>query len=182
MILALLVLAQIPVLIETSLGNIEVVLEDKRATITVQNFLHYVDAGQYTGGVFHRTVKTNPDNQPQSNVKIDVIQGGVNPQLKAKLALPPIMLERTAVTRLKHLNGTISMARSGPDTATSDFFICIGDQPSLDFEGNRNPDMQGFAAFGRVTKGMNIVKKIQMSPAEGQQLNPPVKILSIKRL
>ena len=74
------------------------------------------------------------------------------------------------------------MARAGPDTATSSFFICIGDQPSLDFGGRRNPDGQGFAAFGRVTRGMDVVRAIQRSPAEGQRLSPPVPIVGIVRV
>ena len=74
------------------------------------------------------------------------------------------------------------MARDGPDTATSDFFICVTDQPSLDFGGQRNPDGQGFAAFGRVLKGMNVVRRIQLSRAHGQRLAPPVRIVSIRRL
>ena len=95
---------------------------------------------------------------------------------------PALPLERTRDTGLRHLDGTLSMARAGPDTATSDFFICIGDQPELDFGGKRNPDGQGFAAFGRVTKGMDVVRRIQQAPAEGQTLTPPVSILNIERL
>jgi peptidyl-prolyl cis-trans isomerase A (cyclophilin A) len=83
---------------------------------------------------------------------------------------------------LKHKDGTISMARDGPDTATSDFFICLGDQPELDFGGKRNPDGQGFAAFGRVVNGMDVVRKIQAAPAEGQALKPPVKVLKATRV
>jgi peptidyl-prolyl cis-trans isomerase A (cyclophilin A) len=94
---------------------------------------------------------------------------------------PPIKLERTRDTGLAHKDGTISMARDGPDTATSDFFVCIGDQPELDFGGKRNPDGQGFAAFGKVVKGMEVVKKIQAAPAEEQALKPPVKIIKIRR-
>jgi peptidyl-prolyl cis-trans isomerase A (cyclophilin A) len=87
------------------------------------------------------------------------------------------------MTGIRHLDGAISMARGRPDTATSDFFLCIGDQPSLDFGGLRNPDGQGFAAFGRVTKGMDIVRKIQTLPADDKQkLTPPVKILKISRI
>jgi peptidyl-prolyl cis-trans isomerase A (cyclophilin A) len=173
-------LAQVPIVIETEAGVIAVTLEDKRAPITTANFLHYVDAGHYEGGIFHRTVKTSPDNQPQNSIKIDVIQGGVNPERKSQ-SLAAIALERTSNTGLRHRDGTISMARSGPDTATSDFFLCIGDQPSLDFGGLRNPDAQGFAAFGRVTRGMDVVRKIQKSPADGQRLNPPIRILRIRR-
>ena len=173
-------LAQVPIVIETEAGSIEVALEDKRAPITTANFLRYVDAGDYQGGIFHRTVKTSPDNQPQNSIKIDVIQAGVNPGKKSQ-SLPPVALERTSNTGLRHRDGTISMARSGPDTATSDFFLCIGDQPSLDFGGLRNPDAQGFAAFGKVTRGMDVVRKIQQAPADGQRLNPPIKILRIRR-
>jgi peptidyl-prolyl cis-trans isomerase A (cyclophilin A) len=165
----------------TELGVIEAELLADQAPATVANFLKYVDAGHYTGGVFHRTVKLKPDNQPGNAVKIEVIQGGVNPDFAEK-DWPAIALERTRNTGLKHLDGTLSMARAGPDTATSDFFICIGDQPELDFGGKRNPDGQGFAAFGRVTKGLDIVKKIQTAPADGQKLTPPVRILKIERL
>src|SRR5258708_9982450 len=92
---------------------------------------------------------------------------------------PAIKLERTRDTKLAHKNGTISMARDGPDTATSDFFICIGDQPSLDHGGKRNPDGQGFAAFGSVINGMDVVKRIQAAPAAEQKLMPTIKILEV---
>lgn len=165
------------VLIQTEIGEIEVEL-DPRVPVTVANFLRYVDGKFYDGGRFHRTVR--PDNQPNNKVKIAVVQAGINPD-RAREEFPPIKLERTRNTKLSHKDGTISMARDGPDTATSDFFICIGDQPELDFGGQRNPDGQGFAAFGRVSKGLEVVKKIQMAPAEGQTLTPPVKILKILR-
>ena len=170
----------VQVVIETEMGKIEVELDPARAPVTVANFLRYVDAGHYTGGRFHRTVKLRPDNQPQNTVKIEVIQAGVNPE-KEKSGWPPISLERTNKTGLKHLDGAISMARDGPDTATSDFFICLGAQPELDFGGRRNPDGQGFAAFGRVTLGMDVVRKIQAAPLDAQKLTPPVKIITIKR-
>ena len=136
------------------------------------------DGKFYEGGLFHRTVK--PDNQPDNKVRIEVIQAGVNPE-REKDSFPPIKLERTRQTGLAHQDGTISMARDGPDSATSDFFLCVGDQPELDFGGKRNPDGQGFAAFGRVVKGMEVVKKIQAAKADGQTLNPPVKILKVVR-
>jgi peptidyl-prolyl cis-trans isomerase A (cyclophilin A) len=166
------------VLIQTDKGDIEVELDAAQAPITVANFLKYVDGKFYDGGRFHRTVK--PDNQPDNKIKIEVIQAGINPE-KAKQEFGAIKLERTRDTKLSHKEGTISMARDGPDMATSDFFICIGDQPELDFGGKRNPDGQGFAAFGRVVKGMDAVKTIQAAPAEGQTLTPPVKILKISR-
>jgi peptidyl-prolyl cis-trans isomerase A (cyclophilin A) len=165
---------QTRVLIETELGFIEVAIEQGRAPVTSENFLRYVRGGLYGGGRFHRTV--TPANQPGQSVKIEVVQGGIDPA-REKEEFPPIALERTSVTGLRHLDGTISMARAEPDTATSDFFICIGDQPDLDFGGRRNPDGQGFAAFGSVTKGLDVVRRIQGAPANGQTLTPPVKIL-----
>jgi peptidyl-prolyl cis-trans isomerase A (cyclophilin A) len=167
--------------IVTEFGVIEAELYASQAPASVANFLHYVEAGAYTGGQFHRTVKKNPDNQPNNPVKIEVIQGGINPNLPEGRR-PPVALERTRDTGLKHLDGTLSLARAGPDTATSDFFICLGAQPELDFGGRRNPDGQGFAAFGRVTKGLHLVQKIQTSPTDGQKLTPPIRILKIERL
>jgi peptidyl-prolyl cis-trans isomerase A (cyclophilin A) len=166
------------VVIQTEKGDIEVELEAAKAPLTTANFLKYVDGKFYEGGVFHRTVK--PDNQPDNKVRIEVIQAGVNPE-REKDSFPPIKMERTKQTGLAHKDGTISMARDGPDTATGDFFLCIGDQPSLDFGGERNPDGQGFAAFGKVVQGMDVVKKIQAAPADGQKLTPPVKILKVTR-
>jgi len=164
------------VVITTTLGRIVVELDPVHAPVTTKNFLRYVGAGHYNGGRFHRTVTM--DNQPDKKIKIEVIQGGVNPS-QEKADFPPIKLERTNKTGIHHKDGTISMARDGADTATSDFFICIGDQPELDFGGKRNPDGQGFAAFGHVTEGMDVVRKIQRSPAKDQALDPPVTILSI---
>jgi peptidyl-prolyl cis-trans isomerase A (cyclophilin A) len=166
------------VVIRAELGDIEVELNAAKAPITVANFLRYVDAKRYDGGRFHRTVK--PDNQPDDKVKIAVVQAGVDPA-KTKDDFPAIKLERTRDTGLRHKDGTISMARDGPDTATSDFFICIGDQPDLDFGGKRNPDGQGFAAFGRVVKGMDVVKKIHAAKADGQTLTPAVRIVQVAR-
>ena len=168
----------------TETGVIEIVLDPVRAPVTVSNFMRYVDAGQYNGGVFHRTVTM--DNQPNNDVKIEVIQGAVNPDFRDDNYPPnsgfdPIPLERTSLTGIRHVDGAISMARMGPDTATSGFFFCIGDQPELDFGGKRNPDGQGFAAFGRVTRGMDVIRKIQRSPRENQRLTPPVVIHSVTR-
>ena len=131
------------------------------------------------GGRFHRTVRL--DNQPGKNVLIEVVQAGTNPT-PMRETIPPIPLERTKDTGLRHVDGAISMARDGPDSATSDFFICIGDQPELDFGGKRNPDGQGFAAFGRVVKGIDVVRRIQGAPADGQSLTPPISIVSAKRV
>jgi peptidyl-prolyl cis-trans isomerase A (cyclophilin A) len=165
------------VVIQTGLGNIEVEIDTIHAPITSANFLRYVDLGFYRFGRFHRTVR--PDNQPKDKIKIGVIQAGLD-SLRVK-DFPPITLERTRSTGLSHKDGTISMARDGPNTATSDFFICVGDQPALDYGGKRNPDGQGFAAFGRVVLGMDVVRKIQASPARGQTLDPPIPIDAIVR-
>ena len=166
------------VVIETALGEIEVEVDAKRAPGTAANFLRYVDAGHYDGGRFHRTVR--PDTEVRKDFPIEVVQAGANPD-REKEGFPPIALERTRDTGLRHVNGTLSMARDGADTATSDFFVCIGDQPSLDFGGGRNPDGQGFAAFGRAVRGMDVVLRIQASPAKGQGLDPPVRILRARR-
>jgi peptidyl-prolyl cis-trans isomerase A (cyclophilin A) len=173
--------------VQTELGDIVLEVDPIKAPITTANFLKYVDAGHYDGGIFHRTVKM--DNLPESTVKILVIQAGVNPD-RAKQGFPAIALERTSVTGILHKDGVVSMARGGPDSATSGWFICINDQPSLDFGGNRNPDGQGFAAFGRVVSGMDVVRKIQAAPssttrttnAEAQRLTPPIKILKVTRV
>ena len=164
-------------MIQTSLGTMEVEVDTMRAPITAYNFLRYVDQGSYRGGRFHRTARS--DNQPENPVKIEVIQGGLD-SLRSK-DVPPIPLERTSETGLSHKDGTISMARDGPDTATSDFFICIGDQPELDFGGKRSPDGQGFAAFGRVVRGMEVVRSIQTARARDQRLTPPIEILDVRR-
>jgi len=166
------------VVVQTDKGDFELELDAARAPKTVQNFLAYVDAGLYDGGVFHRTVK--PDNQPANKVKIEVIQGGANPARESELR-PPIPPERTRDTGIQHKDGVISMARDTPDTAVADFFICVGDQPELDFGGKRNPDGQGFGAFGKVVKGMDVVRAIQQAPANGQQLTPPVRIVRATR-
>jgi peptidyl-prolyl cis-trans isomerase A (cyclophilin A) len=164
----------VEVLLRTEAGDIELELDAVHAPASTANFLRYVQGGFFEGGAFHRAVTMQ--NQPQNNVKIEVVQAGINPG-REKDSFPPIALERTSKTGLHHLDGAISMARDGPDSATSDFFICIGNQPELDFGGRRNPDGQGFAAFGRVLRGMDVVRKIQTAPADGQKLAPPIRIL-----
>jgi peptidyl-prolyl cis-trans isomerase A (cyclophilin A) len=167
------------VVVQTELGDIEIEVDSARAPGTAANFLKYVDLKHYDGGTFHRTVKMN--NQPDNQVKIEVIQAGVNPD-RSKDGFPPIVLERTNKTGLLHKDGAVSMARSGADSATSGFFICINDQPSLDFGGQRNADGQGFAAFGRVVRGMDVVRRIQQAPnTDAQRLTPPVKIIAVAR-
>ena len=163
---------------QTDLGEIEIEVDAAHAPVTAANFLKYVDAGLYAGGRFHRTVR--PDNQREKPVRIDVIQGAANTARRPEF-FPAIPLERTNTTGLVHKDGTISMARVGPDTAMDEFFICVGDQPELDFGGKRNPDGQGFAAFGRVVRGMEVVRRIQEAPAKGETLQPPVKIQRARR-
>ena len=165
-------------LIKTALGNITIELYPSKAPVTVANFLKYVDAHLYDSSSFFRAVTLN--NQPNNAVKIEVIQGGNIDSLKE---FPPIKMETTEQTGLLHKDGIISMARSAPASATSSFFICINDQPALDYGGKRNPDGQGFAAFGKVIKGMEVVKKIQwLYPDQGQYFKPPVTIISITRI
>ncbi len=164
-------------IIKTSLGDITVELYPKKAPITVANFLKYIDAHLYDNTTFFRSVTLK--NQPKDSVKIEVIQGGEVDSTKVFTAIP---LERTSKTGILHKNGTISMARDKPDSATCSFFICINNQPSLDFGGKRNKDGQGFAAFGKVTKGMDVVKKIQLlAPNDNQYFKPKILILSITR-
>ena len=161
------------VVVETEMGAFELEVDVDRAPVTAANFLRYVDGGFYDGGTFFRTV--HADNQPNDSIRIAVVQGGRNQDTETE-SFPPIPLERTSETGITHVHGAVSMARGGPDTATQSFFICIGDQPSLDFGGMRNPDGQGFAAFGRVVTGMGVVLAIHRAPYEAQQLTPPVQI------
>jgi peptidyl-prolyl cis-trans isomerase A (cyclophilin A) len=175
---------QSPVLvrIETALGNIDLEIDIKHAPVTAANFLKYVDAGLYSGGRFNRV--TRPDNYtpaPPNRPMMELIQGGISPD-RASERFPAIPLERTSVTALKHVVGTVSMARGGPDSATSEFFILLNDQPSLDFGGMRFDDGQGAAAFGRVVAGLDVVRKIQQQPVQGQNLTPPVPITKVARL
>jgi len=175
----------------TSLGTITLELYPDKAPITVANFLRYVDEKRYAGAKFYRTVRPDNDNNPHG---ITVIQGGLDAVVQGGAnhtsSLPPIEHESTQVTGLRHVDGTISMARERPGTAGSEFFICIGDNPSLDFGGRRNQDGLGFAAFGRVIAGMPVVKQIgaaaSNAPANdayvhGQILEHPIEILDVHR-
>jgi len=168
------------VIIQTELGDIEADIDTARAPITAANFLKYVDEGYWVNARFHRTVRLDGDQRPNNDVKIEVVQASLNPE-KARNQFPPIPLERTNQTGILHKDGTLSMARGAPDTARASFSIVINDQPSMDFGGKRNPDGQGFAAFGQVVGGMDVARKIQASPAEGQNLTPPVRIINILR-
>jgi peptidyl-prolyl cis-trans isomerase A (cyclophilin A) len=164
---------EVLVRIETGLGSIDVAVDTKHAPVTAANFLKYVDAGLYEGGRFHRA--TRPDNYtpaPPEKPAMEIVQAGINLARRSE-GFPPIPLERTSVTGLKHVVGTVSMARGqAADTARSDFFICLDDQPSLDFGGKRFDDGQGGAAFGRVVKGMDVVRRIQQQPTNEKGETP----------
>ncbi len=168
---------RISCLIKTSFGDIQIELYPEKAPVTVANFLNYVDNQLYDGTNFYRVC--NPENEKDRKVKIEVIQGG---DVAEKKQFEPIKIETTKQTGIRHRNGTLSMARDTPNSATSSFFICIKDQPELDFAGKRNPDEQGFAAFGKVTKGMEVVRQIQIQENKNQYLVEPVMIHSIHRL
>ena len=168
---------KVKIIIKTELGDIHAKIDLKRAPVTSSNFLRYIDAGLFDSACFYRVVRT--DNQPDNKVLIEVIQGGRYEE--EERGFPPIAHETTAMTGIRHRNGTISMARVEPGSATSEFFVCVGDQPELDYGGMRNPDLQGFAAFGKVTRGMDVVKRIHSINAPGQYLDEPVVILEIIR-
>ena len=172
------------VVFETEKGEIEVEVDAAHAPLSAANFLKYVDGGFYAGGAVNRAVR--PDNTVRHDVEIQVIQFQMNPARQAD-RFPPIALERTSVTGLRHRDGALSMARNGPDTATASFSIVIGDQPEMDFGGRRNADGQGFAVFGRVIRGMDVVRAIQASPTGpagpygSESLVPPIRIVGASR-
>jgi peptidyl-prolyl cis-trans isomerase A (cyclophilin A) len=189
--------AEVLVRLETSLGNIDLAIDATHAPITAANFLKYVDGGFYDGGRFHRS--TRPDNYNAvlpNRPPMEIIQGGPNPEKVAGgKGFPPIPLERTSVTGIKHVTGVVSMARGNTaDTGTSDFFILLNDQPSLDFGGKRFDDAQGAAAFGRVIAGLDVVRKTQQQPVQerpatpdnpltkNDRLAPPVPIVKASRI
>ena len=149
------------VLVQTDAGDFVIEVDLARAPVTAANFLRYADAGHYHGGSFYRTVTYESDN---GDPKIEVIQGGLGNGATAPL--PPIEHESTDLTGLTHLDGTVSMARGAAGTAASEFFICIGDQPGLDAGAARNADRLGFAAFGQVVEGMDVVRRIHQQPAD----------------
>lgn len=180
----------VEILMQTGAGDIQLQLFPQRAPLTVANFLAYVDGKHYDGGEFYRVVRS--DNQAQNKIKIAVIQGGMGMDVGLQ-RLAPINHETTQKTGLLHQDGVISLARGKPGSGQSEFFICVGEQAELDFGGHRNPDGQGFATFGRVVKGMDVVRTIhqrattpananQLEYTSGQMLQPPVVITRIKRV
>ena len=176
------------VVMKTNAGDMRIELYPQAAPVTVENFLKYVDGGYYSNSHFYRVVRM--DNQEQNNIKIEVIQGGMELE-DEDLPFEANTHESTQATGIKHLDGVISMARGAPGTAASEFFICVNDQPELDFGGQRNPDELGFAAFGKVVDGMDVVRAIQAMDTDtpqgeleytsGQILLEPVVIYEINR-
>ena len=164
--------------ITTSFGTIELEIYEDKAPITAKNFLHHVDQSTFKEACFYRVVRM--DNQGNRNTKIEVIQGGLFHDSIVD-QIPTIIHENTKQTGVMHTDGVISMARNQPGSASTEFFICVGEQASLDYGGMRNSDGQGFAAFGKVIKGMDVVKQIQVQKDEGQMLIEKIKILSLKR-
>ena len=163
------------VVLHTDAGDIVLELDQNRAPVTTCNFLRYVQAGRYSNATFFRTVVFETDSNPSN---IDVVQaatvaGDDDPGFGA------IPLERTRDTGLTHASGAVSMARNGPDTATSSFFIVIEDTGNLDFGGDRHPDGQGFAACGRVSSGMESVRVSHAGTAVDERLTAPVVIREV---
>jgi len=169
--------------LETAQGVIVLELYVDKAPITANNFLKYVDRGLYNGATFYRA--SRPAGYTASDY--GVVQGGL--QQDPKKLLPPIAHEPTTKTGLKHVNGTISMGRRAPGTATADWFICLGEQTYLDADP-KDPKNPGFAAFGRVVEGIEVVQKIIALPVDpnagegamkGEMLKAPVKITRASR-
>jgi peptidyl-prolyl cis-trans isomerase A (cyclophilin A) len=169
----------VPVAIDTSLGRIVVALDRGHAPVTTANFLRYVDTHRFDGETFYRASHMGDAG---------LIQGGIRSD--ARKLYPPIAHEPTSQTGLKNVAGAISMANAGPGTAKADFFILLSDMPGLD-AGGPGGDANGFAAFGHVTEGMDVVKAIFAAPVsptkgegvmKGQMLDPPIRIIKAERL
>lgn len=168
------------VVIKTPAGDIEVELYPRQAPKTVGAFLSYVDSGFYRNASFYRIL--NAENQPMGANDSKLIQGGIWRTDHAKAAgVPGVPHEPTSQTHILHTDGTISLARGAPGTGTTEFFICIGNQPGYDFGGENNPDGQGYAAFGKVVRGMDVVRAIYESPENNQSFTPPIPIVNISR-
>ncbi len=168
------------VTIRTRLGTIEVELYPDQAPKSVAAFLGYIDSGYYTNSSFYRVL--NEDNQASDAAKSELIQGGIWKKNAARASsLDGIPHESTRQTHILHKDGVLSLARRATGTATTEFFICVGDQPGFDYGGDNNPDGQGYAAFGKVVKGLDVVRKIYNQPEEEQSFTPPVDIFEIVR-
>ncbi|HRH48768.1 MAG TPA: peptidylprolyl isomerase [Panacibacter sp.] len=167
--------------IQTRRGDIEIELYPDQAPVTVAAFLSYIDSGYYKNSNFYRVLAD--DNQASNAPKAELIQGGIwKTNYKLSSSLPGIKHETTKQSGILHTNGVISLARSAPGTAGTEFFICVGNQPGFNYGGESNPDGQGYAAFGKVFKGMDVVLSIYNAPEYEQELDPPVDIYNIVRL
>ena len=167
--------------VNTALGAFVIAVDPARAPVTVANYLAYVDQRWLDGGKVYRIVTSA--NQPSDTPhKIQVVQWGMDLPDGKEPPLPGIEHETTQQSGLLHRNGTVSMARSTLGTAASEYFICIGDQPELDFGGRRNPDGQGFAAFGQVVEGMAVVQAIYRKAQAEQYLKTPIVVRTVRRL
>lgn len=166
--------------IETKYGEIELELYEDKAPQTVAAFLRFVDSGMYENSSFYRVL--NLSNQPSNAPKTEILQGGIWRTNHARaVRVPGIPHEATGTTGILHKDGVISLARLEPGTAGSEFFICIDDQPGLDQGGENVADRLGYAAFGKVIKGMSLVRKIYTQNDRNQYLDPPIPIYSIRR-
>jgi len=167
--------------VDTELGAFVIEVNPEVAPVTVANYLAYVDRALLDRASVYRIV-TLQNQPPDTRFKIEVVQWGLDlPDAQPPL-LPAIAHETTRDTGLRHVDGTVSMARSPPGTASSEFFVCIGDQSELDFGGRRNPDGQGFAAFGRVVDGQDVVRALHSRGEASQRLTQPIRIRSVRRL
>lgn len=167
--------------VTTGLGAFVIEVVPTVAPVTVANYLAYVDGRHLDGSSVYRLV--NLANQsPDTAHRIEVVQWGMNQPEDKPYPLPTIRHETTQETGLRHRDGTVSMVRSTPGSAAAEFFICIGDQPELDFGGHRNPDGQGFAAFGQVVEGMDVVRALHARAGEKQFLGEPIPVRSVRRL
>jgi peptidyl-prolyl cis-trans isomerase A (cyclophilin A) len=167
--------------IRTGAGDIEIELFPDQAPKSVAAFLSYIDAGLYKNSSFYRVL--NDDNQSSDAPKSELIQGGIwRTNYKAAVSHTGIPHEGTNQTHLQHKDGVISLARTAPGTAGTEFFICVGDQPGFDYGGDNNPDGQGYAAFGKVVRGMDIIRSIYGRPDNNQSFEPQITIFDIRRL
>lgn len=167
--------------IETSFGDIEVELYPQQAPKTVTAFLSFMDSGYFKNAAFYRVLRD--DEQPSDAPKSELIQGGIwQTDYKLAATIPGIPHESTQQTKILHKDGTISLARSAPGTANTEFFICVGDQPGFNYGGSNNPDGQGYAAFGKVVKGMDVVRNIYDAPEHDGEFTPLIYIHAIKKL
>jgi peptidyl-prolyl cis-trans isomerase A (cyclophilin A) len=167
------------IIIKTSAGDMEVLLFPEKAPKTVSAFLSYVDSGFYKNSSFYRVLSR--DNQPTGANAAELIQGGIYKTNINRDYLPGIPHEPTSQTGILHEHGTISLARLEPGTAGTEFFICIGENPSFNAGGISRGDTLGYAAFGKVIKGLDVLMSIYNRHEVDQEFTPPVGIANIKR-